>query len=1108
MADQFSPEPVRGAHSRGDTISTLDLLGVLAVIANAAAPTYSEGTQQELSTDLSGNLRTLLAPTSSTQINVGGTAVSAGAPFPVGLEVAGAAVAAGNPVPTNLEVGGAAVAAANPVPITPGTGAQFPVVGVHTNNAAAPVSDLVAVLAAVATTAAPTYATGDAVMLSTDTAGNLRVTMAATATQGVAGQLTNNNAAPAANNLGVLPAVAATAAPTYTAGDQVLLVTDTSGNLNTNANILVAGAAASGTNPLPVTIAGDTVGAGLPVIGTKAGNAASPDSLGLEVYPAVATTAAPTYTTGDLVSLSTDTAGNLRMTLAGSNGVQGTKTTNNAAPAAGQQLPVIPAVANAAAPTFTEGYQTLLSVDLSGNLRTLAAATQGGSAVSMTNALYTRGVLSNNAAAPGANNVGALTSLANAANPSYTEGNEVLLSSTLSGALRVSLSGTNSIIGTFTNNNAAPAANQLLAAMPAVATTAAPTYTTGNAVLLSTDLSGNLRVSLGGLTTNNAAPAATNVGVLPAVANAAAPSYTEGNQVLLSTNLGGLLRTTAFGSLTNNNSAPGSTNVGALTAVANAAGPTWTEGNEVLLSSDLSGRLRIRGVTTNNQSSASNDNLNVLPAIATTAAPTYTTGNQVALSTDLAGNLRVSLGGLTNNNAAPGANNVGVLPAIAGSTQSLTAGNQSLLTVDLNGYLRCNISSSNTLTTQGNLTNNNAAPAANNVGSLTAVANAAGVAYTEGNQALLSIDLTGRMRVRGVLANNGQVPTSDYTSVLPAVATTSSPTYTSGNSVALSLDLNGNLRTKVQGYYSHNTAAPSAGNEVLVVPGLANAAAPSLTEGFQTLLSQDLSGNLRTLAALTVGGAAVTAGNPVPVTLQSQAVGIQVKGQYTNNGAAPAASSLLGVLSAIANAAQPSWTEGNDVQLSTNLSGELRVLAASDSAPSITANGAIVSTGNPLPVGLEVGGAAVAAGNPVPTNLEVGGAVVSPTNPVPTETVSRGTIRDSGQLTSASLAAGGSTTIPFTTTPTATGHLLEATASSSVRIRVDIQTLSASTSGTTTTYRTFIVDPIGDGLQYKPPSDASIPLPTATGARYQLQFTNLDNKLAADVYGSLTYSDY
>ena len=49
-------------------------------------------------------------------------------------------------------------------------------------------------------------------------------------------------------------------------------------------------------------------------------------------------------------------------------------------------------------------------------------------------------------------------------------------------------------------------------------------------------------VVAGNLTHNNAAPAATEVGVLAGLANAARPTYTEGGQVLLSTDLSGALR--------------------------------------------------------------------------------------------------------------------------------------------------------------------------------------------------------------------------------------------------------------------------------------------------------------------------------------------------------------------------------------------------------------------------------------------------------------------------------------------------------------------------------------------------------------------------------------
>lgn len=54
-------------------------------------------------------------------------------------------------------------------------------------------------------------------------------------------------------------------------------------------------------------------------------------------------------------------------------------------------------------------------------------------------------------------------------------------------------------------------------------------------------------VVAGGLTNDNAAPGATNGGVLASRAQVASPSYSEGNQVLLSSNLSGQLRTVVQG---------------------------------------------------------------------------------------------------------------------------------------------------------------------------------------------------------------------------------------------------------------------------------------------------------------------------------------------------------------------------------------------------------------------------------------------------------------------------------------------------------------------------------------------------------------------------------
>lgn len=90
------------------------------------------------------------------------------------------------------------------------------------------------------------------------TAANLNAT--------VVGTLTHNNAAPITNNIGVLPAVASTAAPTYTTGDQVLLSTDLAGNLRVAGSLTVSDADTVGTlvalNALNVTATVTTTGQG------------------------------------------------------------------------------------------------------------------------------------------------------------------------------------------------------------------------------------------------------------------------------------------------------------------------------------------------------------------------------------------------------------------------------------------------------------------------------------------------------------------------------------------------------------------------------------------------------------------------------------------------------------------------------------------------------------------------------------------------------------------------------------------------------------------------------------------------------------------------------
>lgn len=74
----------------------------------------------------------------------------------------------------------------------------------------------------------------------------------------------------------------------------------------------------------------------------------------------------------------------------------------------------------------------------------------------------------------------------------------------------------------------------------------------------------------GNKTNNNAAPGATNLGTLSAVANAAAPSFTEGNQVTLSTDLAGALRVT--GSLSVGGTTDQATFIAASSTITTVAG--------------------------------------------------------------------------------------------------------------------------------------------------------------------------------------------------------------------------------------------------------------------------------------------------------------------------------------------------------------------------------------------------------------------------------------------------------------------------------------------------------------------------------------------------------
>lgn len=164
------------------------------------------------------------------------------------------------------------------------------------------------------TTAAPLYTTATSNPLSLDTSGNLRVTLASSVVNAT-GTLTNNNAAPIADNLGVLPALANAANPTWTEGFQVLLSEDLSGHLR-----VITGPGSTTAVTGNVTVVQPT-GTNLHTVvdnfpadaDALAQGSTTSGQLGALVMGAV-TTAAPVYTTATTNPLSIDTAGNLRTT--------------------------------------------------------------------------------------------------------------------------------------------------------------------------------------------------------------------------------------------------------------------------------------------------------------------------------------------------------------------------------------------------------------------------------------------------------------------------------------------------------------------------------------------------------------------------------------------------------------------------------------------------------------------------------------------------------------------------------------------------------------------------------------------------------------------------
>jgi hypothetical protein len=168
------------------------------------------------------------------------------------------------------------------------------------------------------------------------------------------GTLTNNNAAPAANNVGALIALAESTinASRYTSGDQVLLVTDLAGNTNVDLQYYL-GAAVSKTNPIATTISDGTnvITAAISAYGTAP---TGTEVMGVNAY----ITNTPTVNQGTSPWIVKD--------LADGSVTGGT---------AGTFSLLTGGIYNSTPPTLTNGQQASLQLDSAGRLLVDAAVT-------------------------------------------------------------------------------------------------------------------------------------------------------------------------------------------------------------------------------------------------------------------------------------------------------------------------------------------------------------------------------------------------------------------------------------------------------------------------------------------------------------------------------------------------------------------------------------------------------------------------------------------------------------------------------------------------------------------------------------------------------------
>src|SRR5271157_1809556 len=508
--------------------------------------------------------------------------------------------------------------------------------------------------------------------------------------------------------------------------------------------------------------------------------------------------------------------------------------------------------------------------------------------------------------------------------------------------------------------------------------TVAMSFNGTSIVGLRSDTNDNLLVT-GTLTHNNAAPIADNFGVLPAVASSAAPTYNAGDQVLLSTDLAGNLRVNATftGTATNNITQWASTTLGAPSNYGTSPGAVIVPGVNAFVTNTVT----VTGTVTANQGTS--------PWVVSLASTTITGTVAVTQSTSP----WVVAGALTNNNAAPTATLIGVMSHIAETaytTVTYTTGDVVLATTDLHGATNVDMQAYAGTQLTGTVTAYGTAPTGNVFGvnafitntvpvTLTSTTITGTVAVTQSTSpwvvSLTSTTITGTVAVTqstspwtvqgdsasGAAKAGNPVQTG-------AVFNTTQPTVTTGQTVENQATARGAqiVATGVDTFnVTVNAALPAGAN---VIGAVTQSGGPWTVSG-TVAVTQSTSPWVVSLASTTITGTVAVTQSTSPWV---------VSGGLTHNAAAPAANNV-GALVAVASTAAPTYSTGDQVLLSTDLAGNLRVsITGSVVASNNITEWNSVALGSPSAYGTSPGAVNVIGVNAFITNtVTVSGTVTA-----------------------------------------------------------------------------------------------------------------------------------